>query len=61
MKTWKNFFVGTLQVSLLLTTLAAFSSSKDTLKKVQDKGIIESCSLIPPLLSLFEFKDNSKW
>ena len=39
MKTWKKLLLGFAGI-FALTTLAACSSSKDTLEKVQDKGTL---------------------
>ena len=53
MKTWKKFLLGFAGI-FALTTLAACSSSKDTLEKVQDKGTLTVA--LNPYFAPFEFK-----
>ena len=53
MKTWKKLLLGFAGI-FALTTLAACSSSKDTLEKVQDKGTLTVA--LNPHFAPFEFK-----
>ena len=53
MKTWKKLLLGFVGI-FTLTALAACSSSKDTLKKVQDKGTLTVA--LNPYFAPFEFK-----